>query len=138
MLGPEIDDRHVFALDKAGVLQSLAKCAQKVRVEVGRRGTEHADHWHRLLRARRERPRRSRSADQRDELAPPHSITSSARPVRGSGTVRPSALAVLRLRTSVYLTARWTGSSAGFSPLRMRSTKLAACRNWSGRLTMAP
>src|SRR5262245_36630349 len=32
------------------------------------------------LRARRERPRR-RAAEQRDELASPHSITSSARPL---------------------------------------------------------
>src|SRR5262249_47535658 len=63
---------HVLALDKAGVLQSLAKCAQKVRVEVGRRGTEHADHWHRLLRTRREWPRGSGAAEQRDELAPVH------------------------------------------------------------------
>jgi hypothetical protein len=33
----------------------------------------------RLLRARRERPRRRRAADEADELAPRHSITSSAR-----------------------------------------------------------
>jgi hypothetical protein len=32
----------------------------------------------RLLRARRERPRRRRAAEERDELAPSHSITSSA------------------------------------------------------------
>ena len=31
------------------------------------------DHWHhRLLRARRERPRNRRAAEQGDELAPPH------------------------------------------------------------------
>jgi hypothetical protein len=40
-----------------------------------------ADHRHRrLLRARRERPCGSRAAEQRDELASPHSITSSSRP----------------------------------------------------------
>ena len=33
----------------------------------------------RLLRARRERPRHRRAAEQRDEFAPLHSITSSAR-----------------------------------------------------------
>jgi hypothetical protein len=32
-----------------------------------------------LLRARRKRPRRRSAANKRDELAPPHSITSSAR-----------------------------------------------------------
>jgi hypothetical protein len=31
-----------------------------------------------LLRTRHERPRRSHAAEQRDELPPPHSITSSA------------------------------------------------------------
>ena len=38
------------------------------------------------------------------------------------GTSRPSALAVLRLITSSYLVGACTGRSAGFSPLRMRST----------------
>jgi hypothetical protein len=42
----------------------------------------------------RERQRR-RAAEQRDELAPIHSITSSARPSSGSGTASPSVLAVL-------------------------------------------
>ncbi len=36
------------------------------------------------------------------------------------GTVRPKALAVLRLMISSTLVACWTGKSAGFSPLRMR------------------
>src|SRR5262249_1791349 len=62
------------------------------------------------------------SAGERDELAPPHSITSSARESTDGGTVRPSALAVLRLITSSYLVGACTGKSAGFSPLRMRST----------------
>jgi len=44
-----------------------------------------------LLRACRERPRHRRAAEQRDERPPLHSITSSARPDRGSGTVMPSA-----------------------------------------------
>src|SRR5207342_1606586 len=51
-----------------------------------------------------------------------HSITSSARASSGSGTSRPSALAVLRLSTVSYLVGACTGRSAGFSPLRMRST----------------
>ena len=76
----------------------------------------------RLLRPRRQRPRRRRAAEQRDELAPLHSITSSARASSVGGTSRPSALAVLRLITSSYLVGACTGRSAGFSPLRMRST----------------
>jgi hypothetical protein len=51
-----------------------------------------------------------------------HSITSSARCWSWEGTSRPSALAVLRLTTSSNLVGAWTGSSPGFSPLRMRST----------------
>ena len=60
----------------------------------------------RLLRARRERPRRRRAAEQRDELAPLHSITSSARASSVGGTSRPSALAVLRLIDQLVLGRR--------------------------------
>ena len=52
---------------------------------------------------RRERPRRSRGSKQRGELATPQSITSSARASSVGGTVRPSALAVLRLIKSSML-----------------------------------
>jgi hypothetical protein len=41
-----------------------------------------------LLRARRERPRSRRTAEQRDEIAPFHSITSSARASNIGGTVQ--------------------------------------------------
>src|SRR6516164_8043973 len=51
-----------------------------------------------------------------------HSITSSASRRNGSGIVSPSAFAVLRLTVSSYLVGACTGRSAGFSPLRMRST----------------
>ena len=51
-----------------------------------------------------------------------YSITSSARASSVGGMSRPSALAVLRLITSSYLVGACTGRSAGFSPLRMRST----------------
>src|SRR6516162_8551094 len=65
--------------------------------------------------------------------AAPHSITSSARASRLSGTTRPSAFAVLRLITSSYLVGACTGRSAAFHPLRMRSTYWAAERNWLTR-----
>src|SRR5262249_47454083 len=109
-------------LDKACVFQTLTERGEELWGVAGRPGGEDPDHWHRrLLRARRERPS-SRAAEQRDELAAFHSITSSARASRLSGTVSPSALAVLRLITSSYLVGACTGRSAGFSPLRMRST----------------
>ena len=56
-----------------------------------------------LLRARHDWQVRRRTAEKRDELAPLHSITSSARARSVGGTVRPSALAVLRLMTNSYL-----------------------------------
>jgi hypothetical protein len=73
------------------------------------------------LRARCERPRRRRAAEQRDELAPLHSITSSARASTVAGTSRPSALAVLRLIGSSYLVGACTGRSVLLA-LELRST----------------
>src|SRR5262245_34813557 len=73
-----------------------------------------------LLRARRERPHSGRTAEQRDELAAPHSITSSAVASSACGTLRPRTFAVCRLMTNSNLAARITGSSPAFSPLRMR------------------
>jgi hypothetical protein len=48
-----------------------------------------------------------------------HSITSSARTKINCGTVRPSALAVLRLTTSSNFVGCWTGRSDGLTPLRI-------------------
>src|SRR5258706_3337454 len=50
------------------------------------------------------------------------SITSSARTSKDGGTVRPSALPVLRLITSSYLVGCSTGRSEGLVPLRILST----------------
>ena len=85
---------------------------------------EHANAPHPLglLRSRTKRPRDQRAAEKRAELAPLHSITSSARSRIDGGMVMPSASAVLRLTTNSYLVGACTGRSAGFSPLRMRST----------------
>src|SRR5262249_17967991 len=67
--------------------------------------------------ARRERPRGHRAAEQSEERAPPHSITSSARPESGSGIVRPSALAGLRLMISSIFVACCAARSAGAAAL---------------------
>src|SRR5262245_48981255 len=67
-------------------------------------------------------PRPYCAAEQRDERAALHSMASSAMASSVGGTSRPRALAVLRLMTSSYLVGACTGRSAGFSPLRMRST----------------
>src|SRR5262249_34545339 len=92
-----------------------------------------APHALALLRARRERPSGNRTAKQRDELAPPHSITSSAVPRRLAGSSIPRVFAVLRLITSWNLVGACTGRPAIFSPLRRRSTYRAAPWNCSIR-----
>src|SRR6516165_611301 len=121
-VGPPIFDRHIPAFVITGSTEAATECLHKVCCCAGRRGVHVANDGHsRLLRARRERPRR-RAAEKRDELAALHSITSSAVICMISGTVTPSAFAVLRLMTSSTLVGCITGSSAGFSPLRMRST----------------
>src|SRR6516165_11256291 len=86
------------------------------RLHAGKAEAQHLG----LLRPRRERPRDGRAADKRDELAAPHSITSSARASSVGGTSRPSAIAVARLITRSNFVDCTTGRSAGFSPLRMR------------------
>src|SRR5215510_343221 len=79
VLRPAIFDHNILALDVAGFTKALPECGQIACTIRKRRAAEESDRRHRrLLRARRERPR-GRAADQRDELAPPHSITSSAR-----------------------------------------------------------
>src|SRR6266566_4122618 len=58
-----------------------------------------------LLRMCCKRPCRSHASKEADELACPHSITSSAATSSLSGTVRPSILAVCALMTSSNLVA---------------------------------
>src|SRR5262249_6732941 len=124
---PPIFDRYVLALNVAHFTQTSAEWRHVTCALFRRTKGEIPDHRHRrLLRPRRERPRSSNAAEQRDELAAlqlrDHSMTSSARASNVDGTSRPSALAVLRLITSWYLVGSCTGRSAGFSPFRMRST----------------
>ena len=51
-----------------------------------------------------------------------HSITSSARVIKIGGTVRPIALAALRLITNSNLVGCMTGKSEGLAPFRILST----------------
>src|SRR5262245_28505485 len=68
---PAILDRRVLTLKCAGFLQALAeRCEERLKA-VGGRAVEKPDHGHRLLRPRRQRPRRN-APEQRDELSPPH------------------------------------------------------------------
>src|SRR5215471_8307804 len=72
----------------------------------------------RLLRPSRHRPRR-RAAEQRDECAPLHSITSSASESRLSESLTPSDFAVLTLMTNSNFVVSVTGRSLGLAPLRI-------------------
>src|SRR6266581_1657517 len=73
---PAILDRHVLAVYVAGFLQSLAKRGCVGSIPLRRCAVEESDCRHRrLLCPRRERPRRSRSAEKRDELPPPHGLS---------------------------------------------------------------
>src|SRR5215475_3534975 len=132
VLGEAVDDCYVLALHIADVFEAQAECAQTVRHRVRRSGVEQPDYWHRrLLRARRERPCGGRAAEQRDEIAAFHSITSSASSRKESEIVRPSALAVLRFTLSSNFVGACVGRSAGFAPFRIRSTYEAERRKMS-------
>src|SRR5262252_3183201 len=96
----EAVDRGTAAAEQATrqAEQSYASISPAHGPSRRRRGIEKSNDWHRhLLRARRERPRGRRAAEQSDEFAADHSMTSSARASSVGGTSRPSALAVLRL-----------------------------------------
>jgi len=84
---------------------------------------QHADAPHALwlLRPRQQRPRGWSAAQQRDELAPFHSITSSARASSVGGTSMPSAFAAFMLMISSNLVGCSTGRSAGFAPSNILS-----------------
>jgi hypothetical protein len=74
------------------------------------------------LRTRRERPGRRRAAEQSDERATGHSITSSARTINAIGTWSPIALAALRLMISSNFVGCSTGRLEGLAPRRILST----------------
>src|SRR5450759_5938551 len=97
---PAVFNLHILAVDISAYLQALHEGSHELRIPVRRTDVEEPDHRHRrLLRLCRKRPTHRRAAEKRDELAPLHSITSSARPISVSGTLMPSAFEVLRLMT---------------------------------------
>jgi hypothetical protein len=109
-------------LNIAGLAQALAKRTQNSSRSIGRFAVQEPDYRHGgLLRARGEWPG-SRAAEKRDELAPVHSITSSASSRNASGIDSPNALAVLRLTRSANVVGCTTGKSAGSfrAPVRNR------------------
>src|SRR5438874_73247 len=121
-VGPAVFDGHVLTFNEPGIREALTK-RREIRLRARWTKGEDADHRHRwpLLRPRRSRPRRRRTAEEGDEISSlDHSITSSAIASTPGGTSMPSVLAVCKLITNSNLVARITGRSAGFSPLRIR------------------
>ena len=118
-LGASVFDRDIPADDKARLLQSLEKRGPARCSGLRGAAAEISDDRHARLRRGPERRKRGAHRRSARRLAPAHSITSSARARIDCGTVRPSALAVLRLMTSSNLVGCWTGRSAGLAPLRI-------------------
>src|SRR5262245_25406023 len=72
-LCPAIFDADIAVFDVTGLTQPLAERGHEMSECPGRSAVEEPDHRQpRLLRARRQRPRRSRTADKRYELASSH------------------------------------------------------------------
>jgi hypothetical protein len=64
-------NQAILPLDEAGFPQACAERYDNIGRLAGRAAAEEADHRHRWLRSRRERPRGCRRAtEQRDEVAP--------------------------------------------------------------------
>src|SRR5262245_16194849 len=81
--------RHVLALYVARLAEALTKRGYMTGGTIERSTADKADHQsRRLLRPRRERPSR-RAAEQRDEVAFVHSITSLARINSDGGSSMP-------------------------------------------------
>src|SRR5262249_31110301 len=113
---------HIAAVNPIQLMQDFLEYRDTgLLICLACRTHEHADppHLLALLRTRRERPCRRCAAHERNDLAPPHSITSSASNRIEFGTSMPRALAVCRLMRNSNLVDCRTGRSAGFAPLRI-------------------
>src|SRR5262245_45116941 len=65
-------DGYIASFDIAQVAQALAERCQAIRCRWSSRAQPSDNRHRRLLRARRERPRDRRAAEERNELAPLH------------------------------------------------------------------
>src|SRR5262249_14559256 len=119
-VGPPVVDSNVSSVNEPYFGETAAKCVHVVRPGRSRDAVNRAYDRDCLLRASGQRPRCRRAAELRDEIAPPHSITLSARARSVGGTSMSSALAVCILTMNSNVVARITGISAGTAPCRMR------------------
>src|SRR5262245_15439026 len=92
---PSVINRYILTFSKTSFVEPLMK--RRNETSIGKCISEETNYrQYRLLCAQTKRPHRD-AASKRDELAPPHSITSSARVSSVGGISRPSILAVVRL-----------------------------------------
>src|SRR5215217_8259074 len=99
--GPAVFDRYVLTLMEAHLSKAPAECFEAACKAIAGFAAKVANHRRPLLRARVGRDRRG--CDPKDDLAPPHSITSSARARRDDDSRNPMPRNVRRLRTSSSL-----------------------------------
>src|SRR5947208_13700060 len=131
---PAIFDADIFAFEKAGLPKSVTKRSQIGGRFRWRTRTQESNYpYCLLLRGYRERPCGSRTANKRDELAPPHSITSSARNKSDVGMDIPRACAVRMLSTVSDFVGRSIGSAAGSAPRATLPARTPASRYTLGR-----
>src|SRR5215470_16217586 len=127
----------VLSLRISELLEPLPECLQVGGVRCSRYDFQQTDtiDLSRRLRLHGDRRGEEPTSERAKERPPFHySITSSARASSDGGTVRPSALAVLRLMTNRNVVACWIGISLGLAPRRTLSTMSAAFRTASSRL----
>ena len=127
-------DRDILALSVAGLGKTLSKCREQASAWFRRAGMQEADYRHLLLLRSCSQRLRCRGAEQRDELAPPHSITSSAVARSVGGTFTPSDFAVFEFTISSKRVGRSAGKSAGLVPFRILATIMPASRYCSSIL----
>ena len=130
-LCPTILDGNRAAFDPPQFAQPLQESDTPFTPSRARCGSQEPDRRQlvRLLRVRSTKRPRCRAAEHCYELAPLHSITSSARPSSVSGKVMPSALAVSRLIASSTVVGCSTGTSLGLVPCKTLTSWRANCRN---------
>ena len=89
---PVIFDYHVLAFDVAGFVEAFAERSDIAYGVLGRPAIDETDYRRWLLRARRQRPRRCRAANNGDEFPPPHGAYPKAkdheRSIAGLGEAR--------------------------------------------------
>jgi len=117
--GKAVLDCRVAAVYNAGLAESFPECGDFADRDVGRIAAEIADRPQLSLLAQGGKRRHRDGTEHSDNLAPLHSMTSSAWAKRDCGTVRPSARAVFRLMDSSNVAGAITGRSAGLAPLRI-------------------